>query len=219
MHVSDRMVQGVIVTNLGQSHSCLQQEGEGTSGMAVEKQKLDNLVKDLKGRVQVGRVAFFLSVFAQVSRFTSTTGSTTWGSKALCQVADQSIKILEDQQDEYNFKINTLKNRGAETNSTQHFSPFRPPVWNGVSPAENEMNGMTQKELEQEKLTLQRNCLELKSKRQVSPHRTFFLLFSMTAGAFEPLEQTCFAPLLHHARMWCCSCQSSWPSSRPSSPT
>lgn len=27
-------------------------------------------------------------------------------------MADQSIKNLEDQQDEYDFKINTLKNRG-----------------------------------------------------------------------------------------------------------
>lgn len=35
-------------------------------------------------------------------------------------------------------------------------------------PAENEMNGMTQKELEQEKLTVERMCLELKAKRQVS---------------------------------------------------
>ncbi|TWW63837.1 Signal transducer and activator of transcription 1-alpha/beta [Takifugu flavidus] len=58
------------------------------------------------------------------------------------QMADQSIKNLEDQQDEYDFKINTLKNR------------------------ENEMNGMTPKELEQEKLTVNRMCLELKAKRQ-----------------------------------------------------
>lgn len=27
-------------------------------------------------------------------------------------MADQSIKNLEDQQDEYDFKVNTLKNRG-----------------------------------------------------------------------------------------------------------
>uniref|UniRef100_H3C088 Signal transducer and activator of transcription n=1 Tax=Tetraodon nigroviridis TaxID=99883 RepID=H3C088_TETNG len=57
-------------------------------------------------------------------------------------MADQSIKNLEDQQDEYDFKINTLKNR------------------------ENEMNGMTAKELEKEKLTVNRMCLELKAKRQ-----------------------------------------------------
>lgn len=33
---------------------------------------------------------------------------------------------------------------------------------------ENEMNGMTQKDLEREKLTVERMCLELKAKRQVS---------------------------------------------------
>lgn len=46
--------------------------------------------------------------------------------------------------------------------------------WNNVSPAENEMNGMTQKELEQEKLMVERNCLELKAKRQVSPRLVCF---------------------------------------------
>lgn len=36
---------------------CVQQEGEGTvSAMVVEKQKLDNKVKELRERVQVGRV-------------------------------------------------------------------------------------------------------------------------------------------------------------------
>lgn len=30
----------------------------------------------------------------------------------LPQLADQAIKNLEDQQDEYDFKINTLKSRG-----------------------------------------------------------------------------------------------------------
>lgn len=33
---------------------------------------------------------------------------------------------------------------------------------------ENEMNGTTQKDLEREKLTVERMCLELKAKRQVS---------------------------------------------------
>lgn len=33
------------------------------------------------------------------------------------------------------------------------------------------MNGMTPKELEQEKLTVNRMCLELKAKRQVSRNR------------------------------------------------
>lgn len=33
------------------------------------------------------------------------------------------------------------------------------------------MNGMTAKELEQEKLTVNRMCLELKAKRQVSRNR------------------------------------------------
>lgn len=37
--------------------------------------------------------------------------------------------------------------------------------------AENEMNGMTAKELEREKLTVGRMCLELKNKRQVSGRR------------------------------------------------
>uniref|UniRef100_A0A8C2WNI7 Signal transducer and activator of transcription n=1 Tax=Cyclopterus lumpus TaxID=8103 RepID=A0A8C2WNI7_CYCLU len=55
------------------------QESEGAvSAMVVEKQKLDNKVKDMKDRVQV---------------------------------ADQYIKNLEDLQDEYDFKVNNLKNR------------------------------------------------------------------------------------------------------------
>ncbi|XP_067357675.1 signal transducer and activator of transcription 1a isoform X1 [Channa argus] len=58
------------------------------------------------------------------------------------QVADQNIKNVEDLQDEYDFKINTLKNR------------------------ENEMNGMTPKELEKEKMVVGRMCFELKAKRQ-----------------------------------------------------
>ncbi|XP_036946932.1 signal transducer and activator of transcription 1a isoform X1 [Acanthopagrus latus] len=88
----------------------IEQEGEGTvSAMVVEKQKLDNKVKELRERVQV---------------------------------ADQNIKNLEDLQDEYDFKVNTLKNR------------------------ENEMNGMTPKELEKEKLMVGRMCFDLKAKRQ-----------------------------------------------------
>ncbi|XP_028255514.1 signal transducer and activator of transcription 1a isoform X2 [Parambassis ranga] len=88
----------------------MESEGDGAvSAMVVEKQKLDNKVKDMKDRVQV---------------------------------VDQNIKNLEDQQDEYDFKVNTLKNR------------------------ENEMNGMTPKELEKEKLTIGRMCFELKAKRQ-----------------------------------------------------
>lgn len=62
--------------------------------------------------------------------------------KERIQLADQNIKNLEDLQDEYDFKINTLKN------------------------TENEKNGMTQKELEREKLNLSRMCLDLKAKRQ-----------------------------------------------------
>ncbi|XP_030604228.1 signal transducer and activator of transcription 1a isoform X3 [Archocentrus centrarchus] len=86
------------------------EEGEGTvSAMVVEKQKLDNKVKEIKDRAQV---------------------------------VDQNIKNVEDLQDEYDFKINTLKNR------------------------ENEMNGMTAKELEKEKMTVGRMCFELKAKRQ-----------------------------------------------------
>ncbi|XP_038571493.1 signal transducer and activator of transcription 1a isoform X5 [Micropterus salmoides] len=86
------------------------EEGEGVvSAMVVEKQKLDNKVKEMKDRVQL---------------------------------ADLNIKNLEDLQDEYVFKINTLKNR------------------------ENEMNGMTPKELEKEKMTVGRMGFELKAKRQ-----------------------------------------------------
>ncbi|XP_026157317.1 signal transducer and activator of transcription 1a isoform X2 [Mastacembelus armatus] len=87
-----------------------EQEGEGmVSAMVVEKQKLDNKVKEMKDRVQF---------------------------------VDQNIKNLEDLQDEYDFKINTLKNR------------------------ENEMNGMTPKELEREKLDIGRMGFDLKAKRQ-----------------------------------------------------
>ncbi|XP_054882162.1 signal transducer and activator of transcription 1a isoform X2 [Poeciliopsis prolifica] len=84
------------------------EEGEGTvSAMVVEKQKLDNKVKELKDKVQ------FL---------------------------DQMLKNLEDLQDEYDFKMNTLKNQ-------------------------NELNGMTAKELEKEKFNTARMCIELKQKR------------------------------------------------------
>lgn len=100
-------------------------------------------------------------------------------------MADQSIKILEDQQDEYNFNINTLKNRGAETNDSKHFSRLSHWIETTFPPAENEMNGMTQKELEQEKLTVERNYLELKAKRQVSPRLASFLLLLVIAGAFK----------------------------------
>uniref|UniRef100_A0A671XHX2 Signal transducer and activator of transcription n=1 Tax=Sparus aurata TaxID=8175 RepID=A0A671XHX2_SPAAU len=72
---------------------------------SIEKQKLDNKVKELRERVQ-------------------------------------NIKNLEDLQDEYDFKVNTLKNR------------------------ENEMNGMTPKELEKEKMMVGRMCFDLKAKRQ-----------------------------------------------------
>ncbi|XP_058478352.1 signal transducer and activator of transcription 1a isoform X2 [Solea solea] len=86
------------------------EEGEVTvSAMVVEKQKLDNKMKEIKERVQC---------------------------------VDQNIKNVEDLQDEYDFKINTLKIR------------------------ENEMNGMTQKELEKEKTLIARMCFELKNKRQ-----------------------------------------------------
>ncbi|XP_037331543.2 signal transducer and activator of transcription 1a isoform X1 [Pungitius pungitius] len=87
-----------------------EQEAQGTvSAMVVEKQKLDNKVKEMKDRAQV---------------------------------ADQNIKNLEELQDEYDFKVNTLKSR------------------------ENEVNGMTPKELEEEKIMVGRMCLELKAKRQ-----------------------------------------------------
>ncbi|XP_029375429.1 signal transducer and activator of transcription 1a isoform X4 [Echeneis naucrates] len=87
-----------------------EQEGEGAvSTMVVEKQKLDNKVKEMKDRLQI---------------------------------VDQNIKNVEDLQDEYDFKINTLKNR------------------------ENEMNGMTLKDLEKERLVISTMCYELKAKRQ-----------------------------------------------------
>uniref|UniRef100_A0A8C6L1D6 Signal transducer and activator of transcription n=1 Tax=Nothobranchius furzeri TaxID=105023 RepID=A0A8C6L1D6_NOTFU len=57
------------------------------------------------------------------------------------QIIDQNLKNLEDQQDEYDFQFNTLKNR------------------------ENDVNGMTPKELEAEKLVIMKMCLELKAKR------------------------------------------------------
>uniref|UniRef100_A0A665VWS2 Signal transducer and activator of transcription n=1 Tax=Echeneis naucrates TaxID=173247 RepID=A0A665VWS2_ECHNA len=91
-----------------------EQEGEGAvSTMVVEKQKLDNKVKEMKDRLQVQD-----------------------------QIVDQNIKNVEDLQDEYDFKINTLKNR------------------------ENEMNGMTLKDLEKERLVISTMCYELKAKRQ-----------------------------------------------------
>ncbi|KAF6715474.1 Signal transducer and activator of transcription 1 [Oryzias melastigma] len=58
------------------------------------------------------------------------------------QMVDGNIKNVEDLQDEYDFRVNSLKNR------------------------ENEMNGMTVKELEKEKMGIARMGFELKSKRQ-----------------------------------------------------
>uniref|UniRef100_A0A8C8GD50 Signal transducer and activator of transcription n=1 Tax=Oncorhynchus tshawytscha TaxID=74940 RepID=A0A8C8GD50_ONCTS len=55
--------------------------------------------------------------------------------------ADQNIKSLEYLQDEYDFKENTLKNR------------------------EHEMNGLTPKQLEHEKLQIVEMCFKLKFKR------------------------------------------------------
>uniref|UniRef100_A0A8C8LVM6 Signal transducer and activator of transcription n=1 Tax=Oncorhynchus tshawytscha TaxID=74940 RepID=A0A8C8LVM6_ONCTS len=76
--------------------------------MVLEKQTLDNKVKDMKNKVQV---------------------------------TDQNIKSLEYLQDEYDFKENTLKNR------------------------EHEMNGLTPKQLEHEKLQIVEMCFKLKFKR------------------------------------------------------
>lgn len=88
----------------------IEQDTESSaSTMVVDKQKMDNKVKEMKERIQL---------------------------------ADQNIKNLEDLQDDYDFKLNTLKN------------------------TENEKNGMTAKELEKEKHNLSRMCLELKAKRQ-----------------------------------------------------
>ncbi|KAJ3584041.1 hypothetical protein NHX12_014537 [Muraenolepis orangiensis] len=56
------------------------------------------------------------------------------------QVTDQNIKILEDLQDEYDFKLNTLKNR--------------------------ENDGLTPKELEKERTTMSMMNFDLKNKRQ-----------------------------------------------------
>uniref|UniRef100_A0A7N6BLU8 Signal transducer and activator of transcription n=1 Tax=Anabas testudineus TaxID=64144 RepID=A0A7N6BLU8_ANATE len=101
----------IISRNLKEEQKILANaKSEGTvSAMVVEKQKLDNKVKEMKDRAQL---------------------------------VDQNIKNVEDLQDEYDFKMNTLKNR------------------------ENEMNGMTPKELEKEKMLIGRMCLELKAKRQ-----------------------------------------------------
>uniref|UniRef100_A0A8C8GH37 Signal transducer and activator of transcription n=1 Tax=Oncorhynchus tshawytscha TaxID=74940 RepID=A0A8C8GH37_ONCTS len=78
------------------------------TSMVLEKQKLDNKVKDMKNKVQE---------------------------------ADQNVKSLEYLQDEHDFKENTLKNR------------------------EHEMNGLTPKQLEHEKLLIAEMCLKLKIKR------------------------------------------------------
>nr|XP_046181046.1 signal transducer and activator of transcription 1-alpha/beta-like isoform X1 [Oncorhynchus gorbuscha] len=78
------------------------------TSMVLEKQKLDNKVKDMKNKVQE---------------------------------ADQNVKSLEYLQDEHDFKENTLKNR------------------------EHEVNGLTPKQLEHEKLLIAEMCLKLKIKR------------------------------------------------------
>ncbi|XP_049609198.1 signal transducer and activator of transcription 1a isoform X2 [Syngnathus scovelli] len=62
--------------------------------------------------------------------------------KERAQLADQTIKNLEDQQDEYDFKFNTLKNR------------------------ENELHDMMPKEVEKEKRIIMKMFMDLKTKRQ-----------------------------------------------------
>lgn len=131
------------------------------SAMVVEKQKLDNKVKEMKDLVQVGAVVQSqLSVAAQHHAAGSQTDTFFFN-----QMADQSIKNLEDQQDEYNFKLNKGEERCSDREEKSDKTPthsFTP------DSSENEMNGMTAKELEKEKLAMGRMCLELKAKRQVS---------------------------------------------------
>uniref|UniRef100_A0A4W5NGW1 Signal transducer and activator of transcription n=1 Tax=Hucho hucho TaxID=62062 RepID=A0A4W5NGW1_9TELE len=94
---------------LNEQYFPLQTNRENTqTSMVLEKQKLDNKVKDMKNKVQE---------------------------------ADQNIKSLEYLQDEHDFKENTLKNR------------------------EHEMNGLTPKQLEHEKLLIAEMCFKLKFKR------------------------------------------------------
>lgn len=75
-----------------------------SSTMVVEKQKLDTKVKEMKDKVLVD----LLLQLCCLSVIDAPQSAKT----PLPQMADQSIKNLEDQQDEYDFKINTLKNRG-----------------------------------------------------------------------------------------------------------
>ncbi|XP_056287251.1 signal transducer and activator of transcription 1-alpha/beta-like isoform X2 [Pseudoliparis swirei] len=99
-----------ILENAKNTENNISQVSEGSvSATMVEKQKLDNKVKDMKDRIQV---------------------------------ADQYFKNLEDLQDEYDFKVNNQKNR------------------------ENDVNGLSAMELAKEKMTVERMCLDLKTKRQ-----------------------------------------------------
>lgn len=72
--------------------------------MVVEKQKLDTKVKEMKDSILVD-LALQRCCLVVIDALNSP-------KTPLSQMADQSIKNLEDQQDEYDFKINTLKNRG-----------------------------------------------------------------------------------------------------------
>ncbi|KAL1021822.1 hypothetical protein UPYG_G00018510 [Umbra pygmaea] len=78
------------------------------TSMVLEKQKLDNKLKEIKIKVQE---------------------------------VDQNIKSLEELQDEHDFRVNTLKNR------------------------EHEINGLTPKQLENEKLMIRDMFFKLKFKR------------------------------------------------------
>lgn len=75
-----------------------------SSTMVVEKQKLDTKVKEMKDKVLVDLLLQLCC--------SSVIDAPKSAKTPLSQMADQSIKNLEDQQDEYDFKINTLKNRG-----------------------------------------------------------------------------------------------------------
>lgn len=79
--------------------------------MVVEKQKLDNKVKEMKDRLQVRRTCSSSDLDFDPRFFTFLDSKNL---QINPQIADQNIKNVEDLQDEYDFKMNTLKNRGGE---------------------------------------------------------------------------------------------------------
>lgn len=167
----------------------VQVEGEGTvSAMVVEKRKLDIKVKELKDRVQVrGETLVLASGLEKMLRdgrkkkkkIINGPGSRLnlfhirWRIKA-SRTWKTSRMSTTSRSTRWKTEVREV-NPGSERIGFEKNKQSMEHSWVGLLDkklntfsVENEMNSMTQKDLEREKLTVERMCLELKAKRQVS---------------------------------------------------